>query len=127
MAKVWVLDTDTKGTGAEMVPLDRALEKKRSAPGNDRVSVIRRGRDPAPAEEREPAEAEARSPRAFKIVHALRREVIAEGIDAREAVRLLEGIRSLVDVRVYVWDPDAEEWRPLTLREQGALRRKVER
>jgi hypothetical protein len=127
MAKVWVLDTDTKGTGAEMVPLDRALEKKRSAPGNDRVSVIRRGRDPAPAEEREPAEDEARSPRAFKIVNALRGEVIAEGVDAREAVRLLDGIHSLVDVRVYVWDPGTEEWRPLTLREQGALRRRVER
>jgi hypothetical protein len=27
MAKVWVLDTDTKGTGAHMVPLEDVLEK----------------------------------------------------------------------------------------------------
>lgn len=27
MAKRWVLDTDTKGTGARMVPLDDVLEK----------------------------------------------------------------------------------------------------
>ena len=27
MAKVWVLDTDTKGTGANMVPLERVLKR----------------------------------------------------------------------------------------------------
>ena len=28
MAKVWVLDTETKGTGAEMVPLEKVQEKR---------------------------------------------------------------------------------------------------
>jgi hypothetical protein len=28
MGKVWVLDTETKGTGAEMVPLEKVLEKR---------------------------------------------------------------------------------------------------
>jgi hypothetical protein len=28
MGKIWVLDTDTKGTGAQMVPLDKALEER---------------------------------------------------------------------------------------------------
>jgi hypothetical protein len=27
MGKVWVLDTETKGTGAEMVPLEKTLKK----------------------------------------------------------------------------------------------------
>jgi hypothetical protein len=27
MGKAWVLDTETKGTGAQMVPLEKALEK----------------------------------------------------------------------------------------------------
>jgi hypothetical protein len=26
MAKVWVLDTETKGTGAQMVPLEKVLK-----------------------------------------------------------------------------------------------------
>ena len=29
MAKVWVLDTETKGTGAEMLPLEKALRGNR--------------------------------------------------------------------------------------------------
>jgi hypothetical protein len=28
MGKVWVLDTETKGTGAEMVPLEKVLETR---------------------------------------------------------------------------------------------------
>lgn len=35
MAKVWVLDTDTKGTGAYAVPLEKAL--KQPAPNTERV------------------------------------------------------------------------------------------
>jgi hypothetical protein len=27
LARIWVLDTETKGTGAHMVPLERSLEK----------------------------------------------------------------------------------------------------
>jgi|SRR5829696_2633506 len=30
--KTWVLDTDTKGTGANMVPLEKVLEKPERAP-----------------------------------------------------------------------------------------------
>jgi hypothetical protein len=123
MAKVWVLDTETKGTGAQMVPLERALEKKRAAPGNERVSVVRRGRDSSREREAEAAAPEGRSPRTFRVVNALTGQVVADGVGARDAVELLDGIPSLVDVRVYVWEHEAEQWRPLTLREQKALRR----
>jgi hypothetical protein len=33
MAKVWVLDTETKGTGANMVPLEKTLAKPAPKPG----------------------------------------------------------------------------------------------
>jgi hypothetical protein len=36
MARVWVLDTETKGTGAEMVPLEKVLEE----PGSGRALIL---------------------------------------------------------------------------------------
>jgi hypothetical protein len=52
MAKVWVLDTETKGTGAEMVPLEKVLEKGAPkadpAPGSRR-RVGRPAKEPASA------------------------------------------------------------------------------
>jgi hypothetical protein len=51
MGKVWVLDTDTKGTGAQMVPLDRVLEK----PEQKEDASRRRRRREAPAEQSGPA------------------------------------------------------------------------
>ena len=48
------------------------------------------------------------------------RQVLADGVDARATVAALEDIRSVVDVLVDVWDPDAGQWRRLTLGEQLA-------
>lgn len=56
MSKVWVLDTDTKGTGAQMVPLEKALEQP--APRTRRSP--RRRRVPPPAADR--AGAKGREP-----------------------------------------------------------------
>ena len=49
VGKVWVLDTETKGTGAQMVPLEKTLRQPASEP-------VRRV--PAGAERRREAEAE---------------------------------------------------------------------
>ena len=49
--KTWVLDTDTKGTGANMVPIEKVLEKPERAPAQRR---------PAPAPEPRRAERPAR-------------------------------------------------------------------
>ena len=49
MAKAWVLDTDTKGTGAEMVPLEKLERQRRRGRDRERISVIRR--TPLPPEE----------------------------------------------------------------------------
>ena len=120
--KVWVLDTETKGTGAEMVPLERLQQRRRSAQDGARAAERRRFREALrrrrPEAEQEP---EPRHPRHFKIVDVLSRETLAEDVGVRRALEVLAGTRSVVDVVVYVWDRQAQEWRPLTMREQKVL------
>lgn len=113
MAKIWVLDTETKGTGANMVPLEKV---ESNAPTGARP-LKRPGPRPRPSERApEPAR-----PREFKIVDVMTREVVAENVGARAAVEVLEGIRSVVDVSVYVWEPTRDDWRLLGLGEQQSL------
>ena len=49
------------------------------------------------------------------------RAVLAEQVGARETLRVLSDVRSLVDVHVFVWEPKADRWRLLTLDEQRLL------
>jgi hypothetical protein len=113
MGRVWILDTETKGTGANMVPLDSVVAKP-SAPREPMVAR-RRPRE-RPAEEPEP-----KRPPEFKVVDVMTREVLAEGANARTTVELLRGVRSMVDVSVYVWEEQAQKWQQLTQREQRML------
>ena len=46
MAKVWVLDTETKGTGASMVPLEKTLETPSERPARPRRSRKAPAREP---------------------------------------------------------------------------------
>jgi hypothetical protein len=107
--KLWVLDTETKGTGAQMVPLDTSVKE------GARPSVVRT------RPERPEAEPEPKAPRLFKVVDVMTRQVLAERASTRETVDLLKGVRSNVDVSVHVWEPDAEKWQRLTQREQKML------
>jgi hypothetical protein len=111
--RVWVLDTETKGTGAQMVPLDRARREGRPAKEPFFVPPKRRPREPKPAA--------PRAPRRFRIVDVMTRERLADDVDARTALGVLAGVRSSVDVSVHVWEPDSERWRMLTLPEQRLL------
>lgn len=113
MGKIWILDTETKGTGANMVPLDRVVRK----PGSDAVEgfVLPALKPPAPA----PAGPHA--PRQFKVVDVVTREVLAEGTTARATIQLLEQVRSIVDVTLWVWQPETERWRMLSLEEARTL------
>jgi hypothetical protein len=108
-----VLDSGTKGTGAEMVPLDKVLKKP--APPGEPVFVPPKPR-PRPAPAPEP-----RQPRRFKVVDVMSGRVLAEDAAAGATIRVLEGVRSVVDVRVYVWQPRAKKWRLLTIGEQKAM------
>lgn len=113
MGKVWVLDTETKGTGANMVPLERVLSK----PGADAVRgfVFPELKPPAPAPP------QPKAPRRFKVVDVQTREVLADDVDARATVGALEPVRSIVDVNVWVWEPEHDRWRMLTLDELRVL------
>jgi len=116
--KVWVLETSTKGTGANMVPLERVL-KSPSSTSTPLYVPPKRQPQPAPAPE-------PRAPRRFKIVDLLSREVLGEDMSARETIEVLGGVRSVVDVNVYVWEPARkvaghDRWRLLTVAEQGAM------
>jgi hypothetical protein len=113
MARRWILDTETKGTGAQMVPLDEA-ERKQAA-GGQSVIVAPEHREPPPKPAR------PRGPRRFKVVDVMTRQTLAEDVDARAAVDLLKGVRSFVDVSVYVWEQQAGRWQQLTQREQRML------
>jgi hypothetical protein len=112
MGKTWVLDTDTKGTGAQMVPLEKVLRQPTGKPARRPVPPAR----PRPAPEPEPAK-----PRRFKVVDVVSREVLAEDAGTRATVELLNDVRSIVDVAIYVRSEQAEKWQLLTLAESKML------
>lgn|SRR5262245_6518657 len=114
----WVLDTETKGTGAEMVPLERLEKRKRRADKRQRIRVIGpKGEAPAAAAEPDGTP----GPRRFKVVSVLSRQVLAEDVGISDALDALRQVGSVVDANVYVWEHEEEDWRPLTMSERRAL------
>ena len=107
-----MLDTETKGTGAQMVPLEKLLRR----PEPPRKRPRRRPQPASKAEAPEP-----RPPLRFRVVNAVSREVLAEDADAAATMDLLGGLRSVVDVDIAVWEPNSERWRTLTLGERQAV------
>src|SRR6476660_500679 len=103
MAKTWILDTETKGTGAHMKPLEPA----RARHDEEReLALVTLERPPRPAPEEPQAE-----PLRLKVVDVLGARTLGEDVDVREAVRLLEGVRSALDVRVFVRAGADSKWR----------------
>jgi hypothetical protein len=113
MAKTWVLDTETKGTGAHISPLD---SRGNGAEVEQDLAVVTLERPPRAGKVPEPL-----GPLRFKLVDIRSGRVLAQDIDARGMVDLLEGTGSVVDLRIYVWMRTRKRWRLLTLEEQKAL------
>jgi hypothetical protein len=113
MRKTWVLDTETKGTGAEMVPLEKTLKPERIERD---LALVELDRPARPREEPEPL-----VPLAFKIVDVMGARVVGEDIDVREAVELLGDMSSPLDARIYVRSGKTGRWRLLTLDERKVL------
>ena len=111
---MWVLDTETKGTGAQMVPLEKTLRQPASEPERRRARPV-----PEPATKQKAVE--PTPPRRFRVIDALSRQVLAEDANAPETLELLRGIEQPVDVSIYVWEHRAETWRLLTRREKSLL------
>jgi hypothetical protein len=114
MSKTWVLDTSTKGTGANVVPLESVTRKPE--PGAKKRLAAPKKR--LPKREKQPA---PRLPRRFKVVDLMSSEVLAEGAGMRATLDVLGEVHSPVDVRIFVWDDKADGWRLLTLSEQRAM------
>lgn len=111
-SKVWVLDAETKGTGARVVPLEDTLVKPSDRP----IPVVRR-----PAQKPKPEPPEPRRPRSFRVTDVMSRRVLAEDANARTTLDLLADTRSIVDVTIDVWDPKAGRWRRLAHGEKTTL------
>jgi hypothetical protein len=110
--KVWVLDTETKGTGAQMVPLESVTTQPRPKEHFLPATARRHKTAPQPVE---------RAPRRFRVTDVASRRVLGDELDARATLALLAGQRSSVDVNVSVWEPDEARWRLLTLSEKQLL------
>jgi hypothetical protein len=112
MAKKWILQTETKGTGARRVRRESATGR---AAAPEPLHVPRK---PQP---RAPEPPTPRTPHRFRIVDVMTRQTLVDDGSAAEAVAALKGVRSTVDVTVSVWDRDRSRWRPVTMGEQQAL------
>jgi hypothetical protein len=113
MATTWVLHTETKGTGAQMVPLDQVTKRPSSS---EPVFVQRKT-----AKDSVRPAAQPRTARRFKITDVLTREVLADNVGVRAALDVLREVRSTVDVNVYLWNVVRDEWRLLNLDEQRTM------
>jgi hypothetical protein len=114
----WVLDTETKGTGAEMVPLERLLERKRQAGVRERIRVVGPKRN---ATEVPPEQEALRAPLHFRVIDVRSRETLVEDEGISETLDILRGVGSVVDVNIFVWEAEEEDWRPLTMSERRRL------
>ena len=112
VGKTWILRTETKGTGATMVPLETLTERDSEL---EPLRVIRKAKPPAPTP------AEPRQPRRFRVVDVISRRNLVEDASAGEAIDALRGVRSIVDVSVFVWQHDRARWRLLTFSEKRAM------
>src|SRR6185503_14113979 len=82
MAKTWVLETSTKGTGANIVPLDDEQDAPESPPVRERERLwVHKPTNPRPAPKPEP-----KRPRRFKVVEITTHRVLAEDADARATI-----------------------------------------
>ena len=114
MRKTWVLDTETKGTGANIRPLEDAQPGSKDAK-REPIFVPPKPRRPEP-----PPPAPKRPPR-FRVVDVMTGQALADDADGRATLAALRGVRSVVDVRVSRWDHEGDRWRVLTLAELRAL------
>ena len=118
MAKTWVLDTETKGTGAHIAPL------KRNDGAKSRELNLVRFHPPAAARGSGSAAAErsvsARALR-FKVVDILAARVLVEDVTLSAALRALGSLRKAIDARVYVRRAKDGRWQLLSLSDTRRL------
>ena len=95
-----------------MVPLERVTKRSSAS----ELLVV--PRKPRPRTEAAP---EPKPPRRFRLVDVMTTQPLIDDGTAREAIDALEGVRSIVDVNVYVWQEERDRWRMLTFPERRAM------
>jgi hypothetical protein len=116
MAKTWVLETSTKGTGANIVPLEEREAPDRGRERAREALWVHKPTRPRPAPEPEP-----RRPHRFRVVEVTTHRVLAEDADARATIAVLRDVHSIVDVAISVWSEKDGRYRLLTHGEQKTL------
>jgi hypothetical protein len=116
MAKTWVLDTETKGTGAHVAPLS---EKQAARRAERDLAVVQLQRPPRPPRaEDDPTRTDSRR---FKLVDVRAGRVLGEELDTRRVAAGLARMSSPLDARVFVWQPERERWHLLGLAQTRTL------
>lgn len=116
MAKTWVLETHTKGTGANIVPLEEGSPAPAAPEGEREPLFVPRKPAPRPA----PAPA-PKAPSRFKVVEVTTGRVLAEDAGVRATVELLREVPSIVDVALWIWSEKHGRYVLLTHGEQRRL------
>jgi hypothetical protein len=106
-----VLDTETKGTGARVVPLEKADQAPEPSRGPMWVPPKKRERAPEPPP--------PRVARRFRVLDVVTRATLSDDAVLRDTLEVLRGVEHMHDVNVYVRDDT--RWRLLSLSEQKAV------
>src|SRR4051794_30580742 len=118
MAKTWVLETHTKGTGANIVPLEDGAPAPADAAAREREPVFV-GRKPAA--KKPAAEPPPKAPSRFRVVEITTGRVLADDAGVRATVQLLREIASVTDVAIWIWSEPRGRYVLLTHGEQHRL------
>src|SRR3954454_16934122 len=116
MAKTWVLETHTKGTGANVVALEDGAPAAAEPAEREPLFVARK---PVP---KAPAAPVPKPPSRFKVVEITTGRVLAEDAGVRATVELLrDEVASITDVAIWIWREPQGRYVLLTHGEQRRL------
>ena len=119
MAKRWVLETHTKGTGANIVPLEEGAAPPPADPaaGEHEPLFVPRKLAPKP-----PPEPVAKAPSRFRVVEVTTGRVLADDAGVRATVELLrDDVAGITDVAIWTWSERHGRYVLLTHGEQRRL------
>ncbi len=92
------------------MPLDRFEHPEEPKPEKMWVPPKRTPREPEPPK--------PRAPRRFRALDVVTREVLLDDGSVAEMLALLREVEHVNDVNLYVWEPERESWRLLSMAEQ---------
>jgi hypothetical protein len=118
MAKTWVLDTETKGTGAHIAPLKREDGEKSRELNLVRFHPPAAAGSSASSDAKRSVSAQAMR---FKVVDILAARVLVEDVTLRAALRALGSSRKAIDARVYARRAKGGRWHLLSLADTRRL------